>query len=98
MAKATPTMARSGSRYFRIIQPSSCTQLMDNVRDPAVIHHGNPVSERKDTRIVCHDDEHPTGVEGDGSEQFDHLVPSIRVEGTGRLVADNQLRVMHQRT
>jgi hypothetical protein len=47
---------------------------------------------------VCHDDEHPTGVEGDGPEQFDHLVPSIRVEGAGRLVADNQLRVMHQRT
>src|SRR5262245_22519259 len=98
MAKAIPTTARSGSRYFRIIQCSSYTQLMDDVRDPAVIHHGNTISERKDAGIVCHDDEHPTGVEGAGPEQFDHLVPSIRAEGAGRLVADNQLRVMHQCT
>src|SRR5262249_34336219 len=97
MAPAIPTTARSGSRYFRIIQRSSYTQLMDNIRDPAVIHHGNPVGERKDTRIVCHDDEHPTSVEGDGPEQFDYLVTGVRVEGTGRLVTDNQLRVMHQR-
>src|SRR5262245_12996533 len=98
MAKATPTTASSGSRYFRIIQHSSCTQLIDDVRDPAIIHHGNTIGERKDTRIVRHDDENAAGVEGDGPEQFEHLVPSVRVEGACRLVADNQLRVVHQRT
>jgi hypothetical protein len=61
-----------------------------------VFHKGNAVGEVEDTVIVGHHNHRPIGAEGDLGEEFYHRVSGLSVEGGGRLIAQDQARLVDQ--
>jgi hypothetical protein len=66
------------------------------VLDAAVVHVGDAVREFEDAGVVGDDDQGALAIHGQALQDFHHPVPRLMVQGGGGLVADDQLRVVHQ--
>ena len=71
---------------------------IDDLDDFAVIHSGDAIGEVEDARVVCDDDQRPLRAFGDAAQDFQHSAPGFMVEGAGGFVANDQLRIVHQRS
>src|SRR5690606_7156222 len=65
-------------------------------RDPAVRHTDNAIGEPKDPVVVGDDDHRATGAKCVLAEQLHGALPSLSIERRGRLVRNDQLRLMNE--
>src|SRR5579859_1715939 len=71
---------------------------ISDLDNPSVVHVGDAVSKIEDAWVVRNDDEGPVRASCGASKQFHHTTPSLVIEIACRLVANDQLRFMYQRT
>ena len=62
----------------------------------AVLHFGQAVGVFEDAIVVRDDDDTAVGVPRDVAQQVHDVAAGILVEGTGRLIANHQARLMHE--
>ena len=67
-----------------------------SLNDPPVVHVCDDIGIMEDTRVMGHDDGGAVGMNGVGGDQFHHCFAGRVVERGGRLVADDQPRLVHE--
>jgi len=68
------------------------------LHNPTIVHLRNGIGVMEDTRVVRDDDHGTVGMHGVPGEQFHHGFARRMVQRSGRLVAKNQSRLMHERS
>src|SRR6185369_5252470 len=70
--------------------------VLDDFNNCSVIHAGDAVGEFKNPRIVRDHNKRSIRTAGSAAQEFHHGASSHMIEVAGRLIANDQLRVMHQ--
>src|SRR5260370_20177681 len=95
-ATAKPTPASRGSTYLPIIG-AALLVVIDDFDDLTVIHPRNAVGKLENARVVGDHHECPIMTPPHAPEDFHHAAPGLVVELACWFVADDQLRLVHQR-
>ncbi len=66
--------------------------------DPAVVHVSDTVGKIKDATVVRYNNDGASGAHGDLGKQIHGGAAGFMIESRGGLIADDQTRLMHQRT
>jgi hypothetical protein len=67
-----------------------------NLHDSAIIHMSDAIGKFENTGIMGDDNQGPITTYGQFFQDVHYFRPVFMIKGTGRLVAHDQLRIMHQ--
>jgi hypothetical protein len=71
--------------------------LRHNALNATIVHVRNTIGKTKNARIVCDNNQRSPLSKRHAAQQFHDALPGICVQGAGRLIADYQTRLMHER-